>query len=152
MPFNSHVISIDYRGFGNSTPEIPTEKTLRIDALSTFDWIVSQGVRPDRIVIVGHSLGSGVAADLAYILSKRALDEVVFESSYLYTDKVLEKELLVSRPCFSFRVCINSRCSHWCKFLISILTMVFIVSQRALVEAISWKSSTGEIYEINDQG
>ncbi len=67
----SHVIAIDYRGFGNSTQAIPTEDTLRIDSLSAFDWIVSKGVDPSRIILVGHSLGSGIATDLAYILSQR---------------------------------------------------------------------------------
>lgn len=64
----SHVITIDYRGFGNSTNLIPTEDTLRIDARSAFDWIIENGVDLEKVVIVGHSLGSGIAADLAYRL------------------------------------------------------------------------------------
>ena len=67
----SHVIAIDYRGFGNSSPAIPTEKALRIDAHSAFEWVVAQGVDQARIVLVGHSLGSGIATDLAYLLCKK---------------------------------------------------------------------------------
>jgi abhydrolase domain-containing protein 12 len=65
----NHVIAIDYRGFGNSTPAVPTEATVRIDARSSYDWIIDQGVHPTKIFICGHSLGSGVATDLAYNVS-----------------------------------------------------------------------------------
>ncbi|KAJ3255925.1 hypothetical protein HK103_005841 [Boothiomyces macroporosus] len=64
LNINSHVIAIDYRGFGDSSFAIPTEKTVRIDAISAYDWIVDQGVNPRKIIIVGHSL----ATDLAYTL------------------------------------------------------------------------------------
>ncbi|KAI8900610.1 Alpha/Beta hydrolase protein [Globomyces pollinis-pini] len=65
----SHVVAIDYRGFGDSTFALPTEEGLKIDALAAYDWIVAQGVDPSRIIIVGHSLGSGVATDLAHTIS-----------------------------------------------------------------------------------
>ena len=52
-----HVIAIDYRGFGDSTPTIPTEQTLALDALAAYNWIVDQGVEKHKIVLVGHSLG-----------------------------------------------------------------------------------------------
>ncbi|KAJ3273556.1 hypothetical protein HDV01_004323 [Terramyces sp. JEL0728] len=68
LSINSHVIAIDYRGFADSSFAIPTEKTVRIDAMSAYDWIVDQGVDPRKIVLVGHSLGSGIATDLAYTL------------------------------------------------------------------------------------
>ncbi|KAJ2999773.1 hypothetical protein HDV02_001796 [Globomyces sp. JEL0801] len=55
--------------FGDSTFALPTEEGLKIDALAAYDWIVAQGVDPSRIIIVGHSLGSGVATDLAHTIS-----------------------------------------------------------------------------------
>ena len=66
------MIAFDYRGFGDSSRALPTEETLRIDALSMFNYIVSKGVDPSRIILVGHSLGSGIAADLAYNLCQKA--------------------------------------------------------------------------------
>ncbi|KAJ3303442.1 hypothetical protein HDV03_003810 [Kappamyces sp. JEL0829] len=69
---NCHVIAFDYRGFADSTREIPMEKTLRIDAMSVYEWIVSQGVQPSRIIVVGHSLGSGIATDLVYRLTLKS--------------------------------------------------------------------------------
>lgn len=66
----SHVITFDYRGFGNSSKAIPTEQTLRIDAHSVYNYVIRKGVDPSRIVLVGHSLGSGVATDLAFNLAR----------------------------------------------------------------------------------
>jgi abhydrolase domain-containing protein 12 len=63
------VVAFDYRGFADSSNEIPTEKTLRIDALSVYNWIRAHGIPASRIIVVGHSLGSGVATDLVYTLS-----------------------------------------------------------------------------------
>jgi abhydrolase domain-containing protein 12 len=60
MKCNCHVIAIDYRGFGDSSSSIPTEQGVRLDALSTFDYLLEQNVDPLKIIIVGHSLGSGI--------------------------------------------------------------------------------------------
>ncbi|KAJ3105013.1 Monoacylglycerol lipase abhd12 [Phlyctochytrium planicorne] len=66
----SHVVAVDYRGFGDSVHKdggllVPSEVGVRDDAYMTLKWIESKGVSPDKIVLVGHSLGSGVASFLA---------------------------------------------------------------------------------------
>jgi abhydrolase domain-containing protein 12 len=66
---DSHVISIDYRGFGDSSWVTPTELGLQIDAMTAYQYLISLGVQQERIIIVGHSLGSGVAAHLSASLS-----------------------------------------------------------------------------------
>ena len=59
-PFNAHVVSFDYRGFGDSTGW-PTEKGLYDDAKNVFAWLVETlAVEPQNIVVYGHSLGTGV--------------------------------------------------------------------------------------------
>ena len=71
LQLNASVLAIDYRGFGNSSKIIPTEITLRQDAQCAFDYIQSQGIGADKIIVVGHSLGSGIATDLVYNLHLR---------------------------------------------------------------------------------
>lgn len=58
------VLSFDYRGFGQ-TPGEPSEQGLYEDATAAWQWLRSKGVPADRIIIWGHSLGSGPATWLA---------------------------------------------------------------------------------------
>lgn len=58
------VLGIDYRGFGRSTPALPSEQTDGEDALAAWDWLAAQ--HPDRPRFVfGHSLGGAIAVQLA---------------------------------------------------------------------------------------
>ncbi|KAK4514314.1 Sorting nexin-3 [Mucor velutinosus] len=65
---NINLIAIDYRGFGDSE-STPSELGLRIDAQSTLDWLNKKGVPNNRISLIGHSLGTGVATTLAHDMS-----------------------------------------------------------------------------------
>ena len=63
---NMNVLAIDYRGFADSSKHIaPTEEGLVDDARSAWDWLTEmKGVPASQIVVVGHSLGTGVASAL----------------------------------------------------------------------------------------
>lgn len=58
------VLFVSYRGYGASTGS-PSEPGLVSDAHAAYDWIIAQGVSPEAIMLVGESLGSGVAVQLA---------------------------------------------------------------------------------------
>ncbi|KAI0517094.1 Alpha/Beta hydrolase protein [Xylaria bambusicola] len=59
---NFHVLSIDYRGYGKSTGS-PSEAGLIQDGIATVEWAISvAGVASERIVVVGHSLGTAVTS------------------------------------------------------------------------------------------
>ncbi|HSI17286.1 MAG TPA: alpha/beta fold hydrolase [Sphingomonas sp.] len=62
----------EYRGFGGN-PGRPSEQGLYRDARAAWAWLRGKGVSPDRIVIIGYSLGAGVAAQLALEHRPRAL-------------------------------------------------------------------------------
>jgi alpha-beta hydrolase superfamily lysophospholipase len=58
------VLGVDYRGFGRSTPGLPSEQMAGEDALAAWDWLAAQ--HPDRPRFVfGHSLGGAIAVQLA---------------------------------------------------------------------------------------
>jgi uncharacterized protein len=58
------VLAVDYRGFGKSTNELPSETLAYEDARAAWDWLAKQ--YPDRPrYIFGHSLGGAIAIDLA---------------------------------------------------------------------------------------
>ena len=69
----ANVLAIDYRGFADSTGQ-PSELGLLSDAHSAFDWLVAQGKRAEDILIVGHSLGTGVAGMLGAELSSEGIN------------------------------------------------------------------------------
>jgi abhydrolase domain-containing protein 12 len=60
------VLAFDYRGFGKSTGE-PSESGLLNDAEAVVDWALNTvGISPDRIVLLGHSLGTAVCTGIVH--------------------------------------------------------------------------------------
>lgn len=70
--FGFSVLAIDYRGFGQSDGEVPSEKTVYEDARVAWDWLAAHQPNPAKRFIYGHSLGGAVAVDLAAALSDAA--------------------------------------------------------------------------------
>lgn len=66
------VLAIDYRGFGQSLGELPSEATVYEDARIAWDRL--KVLQPDarKRLIYGHSLGGAVAVDLAAELGREA--------------------------------------------------------------------------------
>ena len=58
------VLLLDYRGFGGN-PGRPSEVGLVMDAEAAMDHLTEHGFGPDRTIVVGESIGTGVAAHLA---------------------------------------------------------------------------------------
>jgi pimeloyl-ACP methyl ester carboxylesterase len=59
-----NVLEIDYRGFG-PTPGLPSEAGMYEDSEAAYQDLLRRGVPPNRIILLGHSLGSGPAVQLA---------------------------------------------------------------------------------------
>ncbi len=64
------VLLVEYRGYGASTcvePDdfAPSEEGLYLDAEAGLGMLAARGVGPERIVLSGTSLGTGVAAEMA---------------------------------------------------------------------------------------
>ncbi len=58
------VLAVDYRGFGKSTQQLPSETLAAEDARAAWDWLAQR--HPDRPrYIFGHSLGGAIAIELA---------------------------------------------------------------------------------------
>ena len=68
------VLLIDYRGYGRSEGEVTDESGLNSDADAAYDYLVKErGVNPEHLVLIGQSLGTTAAADLASGRTCRAL-------------------------------------------------------------------------------
>jgi len=67
------VFAFDYRGYGRSEGT-PNESGILADGQAAFDWLQKHaGVGSDEIIVMGRSLGGGVAVDLAARNSPRVL-------------------------------------------------------------------------------
>lgn len=87
--FGFSVLAIDYRGFGKSKGETPSEATVYEDARAAWERLVKLQPDPARRFIYGHSLGGAVAVELAKTLSEpllgssnRAAAGLIVESSF----------------------------------------------------------------------
>jgi hypothetical protein len=67
--FGFAVFAIDYRGFGESDGDMPSEASVYEDAQAAWHWLGAQQPDASRRIIYGHSLGGAVAIDLAARLS-----------------------------------------------------------------------------------
>lgn len=80
---NANVITIDYRGFGD-TPGIPTEEGVIEDAMAAVEYAVKMGYNADTdtqqgLGIVGQSLGTAIGAQVALRMhrAREQLDALV---------------------------------------------------------------------------
>jgi alpha-beta hydrolase superfamily lysophospholipase len=65
------VLGIDYRGFGRSSPGLPSETSAAADARAAWQWLATQHPQAARYVY-GHSLGGAIAVQLAAAVDDEA--------------------------------------------------------------------------------
>lgn len=76
---NASFLFMNYRGYGDSSGH-PSEKDLLEDALNLFDQTVAdQGMAPSNIILMGRSLGTGVAVHVA---SKRKVSALILVTPF----------------------------------------------------------------------
>jgi hypothetical protein len=59
------ILAVDYRGWGKSSPIVPSEQTIYADAWLAWRELAQRQPDPRLRVIYGHSLGGAVAVELA---------------------------------------------------------------------------------------
>jgi uncharacterized protein len=91
--FGFSVLAIDYRGFGRSKGDLPSEHTVYEDAQTAWSRLAELQPDASRRYIYGHSLGGAVAVELAHRLSKGAAPAaagLIVESSFTTLGDVAE--------------------------------------------------------------
>ncbi|MFZ4639783.1 MAG: alpha/beta hydrolase [Nodosilinea sp.] len=75
------VLTIDYRGYGQSSGPFASESRLYDDALAAYQFLYQeQGINPKNLVIYGHSLGGAIGLELATRVGTIAA--LIVESSF----------------------------------------------------------------------
>ncbi|WP_459616917.1 alpha/beta hydrolase [Bordetella sp. 2513F-2] len=101
------VLAIDYRGFGESTPLLPSEDTVFEDAAAALRELARRQPDPARRFVYGHSLGGAIAIDLASRPEQPPFSGLIVESSFtsvaamlgtLRWGKLPGASLLVTQP------------------------------------------------------
>lgn len=101
------VLAIDYRGFGASTPRLPSEESALEDAMAGLKELARRQPDPARRFVYGHSLGGAIAIDLAARPEQPDFAGLIVESSFtsigamlttLRWGKVPGASLLVTQP------------------------------------------------------
>ncbi|MFQ5778212.1 MAG: alpha/beta hydrolase [Terriglobia bacterium] len=85
-----NVLAVDYRGFGKSEGR-PTEEGIYRDAEAAYDYLVRErGLPPERLVVLGQSLGVAVAVDLA---TKRKVAGLILEAGFPSARRVVARAM-----------------------------------------------------------
>lgn len=80
----ANVLTVDYRGYGKSTGW-PTERGLYLDGHACVEYALSRSdVDPNKIVVMGHSMGGAVAIHLAATADEygQKISAVIIENTF----------------------------------------------------------------------
>ncbi|HEY1431370.1 MAG TPA: alpha/beta hydrolase, partial [Stellaceae bacterium] len=80
------VLMAEYRGYGGN-PGTPNETGLLTDAAAALDYIEAEGIAPNRIVLYGESLGSGIAVLAA---AQRQVAALILEAPFTSVAEVAQ--------------------------------------------------------------
>src|SRR5271157_5364603 len=79
---------LEYRGY-SGLPGKPTEAGLYADGRAYIRWLMAQGIKGDKIILFGHSLGTGVAVQMA---GEFQVGGVILLAPYLSIAKMAQVE------------------------------------------------------------
>lgn len=101
-PEKIHVLTFDYRGFGLSEGQ-PAEEGLTTDAESVYKWATEvAGIPTRRIVVLGHSMGAGVAIALVQRLLDNDIQQarLVMVSGFVDMATIAKTYRVIGVPVF----------------------------------------------------
>lgn len=81
-------VSMDYRTYGKSTGKL-SEENLFSDAKLFLELLEKRGWKQSDIILMGHSIGTGIATQLASISNTKAL--ILYAPYYTFKDLISEK-------------------------------------------------------------
>lgn len=95
------VLAIDYRGFGQSPGDLPSERSVYQDAQAAWQRLVQLQPDAGKRMIYGHSLGGAIAIDLAEHIDKDDLPKasgLIIESTFTDMGAAAQAVIKTSLP------------------------------------------------------
>jgi len=96
-----NVLAVDYRGFGASDGDLPSEAKVYADARAAWAEVQRREPRADQRFIYGHSLGAAVALDLA--ASTDGAAGVIADSGFTTLAEVIAENYFPAGPLLTQR-------------------------------------------------
>ena len=90
----ANLLLTDYRGYGGSTSLAPRESTIQEDAKASLAYLTSRGVPIGNIYVLGRSIGSGPATQLA--VDNPGLGGLILESPFSSIDDAARQMSITS--------------------------------------------------------
>lgn len=84
----------DYRGFGKSTGKISDEEILLSDAITAYEFIENKKDYKEK-VLIGYSLGSGIAS---YLAQKYQPDKLILQAPYFSMRSLIIEKFPILMP------------------------------------------------------
>lgn len=82
------ILALDYRGYGRSEGS-PSEETVYADAAMAFEWLRAEKRLPhSRIIVMGYSLGSGPAVEIA---TREPVAGLILQAPFVSTYRVMTR-------------------------------------------------------------
>ena len=88
------VLSVDYRGYGMSEGN-PTEEGLYEDVNTALEWLKSQGLSDDRLILYGFSLGSAPATQLSAEPRSLTPMKLILEAPFANAETMKSTETII---------------------------------------------------------
>ncbi|CAF0763104.1 unnamed protein product [Adineta ricciae] len=90
---NVYIISFEYPAYGLCTATSPNQQTINNHADRTFDFVVNTLLWPiERIIMYGHSIGSGAAC---YLASTQLIGALILQSPYTAISNLVREKVRV---------------------------------------------------------
>lgn len=82
------VLAASYPGYGGN-PGSPSEASLHAAAQAHYEWLIARNIAPKQVVLVGESLGSGVATRLA---TEKSAAGLILLAAYTGMDDMAQRQ------------------------------------------------------------
>jgi hypothetical protein len=95
------VLMFDYRGYGLSEGE-PTENGMYADTRACISWLKSHGLKDERLIIYGFSMGSAPACELSAHPGDLKPDKIILEAPFASSDVMVADASQLNMPAAYF--------------------------------------------------
>ncbi|MGV3593451.1 MAG: alpha/beta hydrolase [Gammaproteobacteria bacterium] len=72
------LLGVSWRGYGGSTGS-PSEQGFRHDGIAAYEWLMEQGIDPQRLIVFGESIGTNIAL---WLSARQPTGGLVLDSPY----------------------------------------------------------------------